>query len=84
MGQWYTYISGSISGGEIFENVHGLAAAWPWTFANVYRGCICHVRLSDLAGAQPSYKHQCLMEVANIANCTFLIRKLGLPPTGRI
>src|SRR6266699_3104009 len=44
-------------GGKIFENVHGLAAAWPWTFANVYRGCMGHVRLCDSAGAQPSHEH---------------------------
>src|SRR6266576_3621272 len=44
-------------GGKIFENVYGLAAAWPWTFANVYRGCMGHVRLSDSAGAQPSHEH---------------------------
>src|SRR6266700_6217076 len=55
-------------GGKIFENVHDLAAAWPWTFANVYRGCMGHVRLSDSAGAQPSHEHHFMLAYRIIQN----------------
>jgi len=36
--------------------------AWPSTSANVDGGCMCHVRLSDWAGAQPSRQHHLLCQ----------------------
>ena len=60
MGQWYTHISGLISGGKTFENVDDLAVGL--AVANVDGGCICHVRLSDWVGAQPRRKHQGILD----------------------